>query len=107
MFILAYLWLAALVWILALAVVRPARLRFGRYSAFSVLLALTGLILFIVFSSGMGLIRFGVPYTSSIPEDYVLRGALGVAVLLIGMVGAISPAIAAWVVSRQPGSRVR
>jgi hypothetical protein len=76
------------------------------YSALSLLFALAGLFLFTLLSRWMGIfpMRFGegslVTYSVSFPDDYVARGALGIAVLSVGILGGISPVLAAWLVSR-------
>lgn len=102
MFILAFLSLSGLVWLLGLLWFGPARLRLGIYSMLSLLFVLAGLILFTLLSWWVGLVRFGVPESLSIPEDYIAQGIVGLVLLLIGIVGMVSPAVAAWLVSRQP-----
>jgi hypothetical protein len=98
--ILVYLWLSGTIWIFGLAfVVIRARRRLGAYTALSLLLSLVGLTLYLLLSMWMGLFAIGTPYSVSIPHDYIARGAVGIATLLIGITGIVSPAFAAWVVS--------
>ncbi len=104
MFIGVYLCLSGMVWLLGLFIFLQARLRMGLYSALAIALTATGLILFTLFSMALGLVRFGTPENLSIPQDYIARGAVGVGVLLVGIVGILSPVYAAWWVNRKKGN---
>ncbi len=103
MFIGVYLCLSGIVWVLGLFIFLQARIRIGTYSALAALLAASGLILFTLISTEMGLVRFGVPYSLSIPDDYYARGVLGLAALLVGIAGVLSPLLAAGWVNRRKG----
>ncbi len=106
MFFLMFLGLSTVVWALGLAFAAPTRRQVGKYSALSLLLALVGLVLFIFGSWWTSIfpMRFGegslVTYSVSFPHDYIARGALGIAVFSVGILGGVSPALAAWLVSR-------
>jgi hypothetical protein len=106
MFFLMSLGLSVIVWALGFAVFAPARRRIGMYTAASLFLALAGLILFTLLSWSTSIfpMRFGegslVTYSVSFPHDYVSWGALGLAVLAVGILGGISPVLAAWLISR-------
>jgi hypothetical protein len=99
----AYLCFSGIVWILGLAFVARARKRMGIYAALSSLCAWR--IDFVLSILGMGR---SSPYweiqSSNIPEDCVARGAIGLVILLVAIVGLFSPAIAAWVVSGRPAN---
>jgi hypothetical protein len=96
---LAYFCVSGIVWFVVLASVARARQRFGPYTRLSLLFVLSGLAFYILASMWMGALAFGVGQARSVPQDYLERGWLGVAVLLILLVGLLSPAIAAWIVS--------
>ncbi len=107
MFFLAFLLLGGIVWIFGMALVAAARRRAGVYSALSLLFVIAGLIVFTLFSWWAGIIplKFGdgglITYSVSFPHWYLARGALGIAIMLVGLVGIVSPVIAAWLVSRK------
>ncbi len=98
MFILAFLCLAALVWLVGL-VLSPARRQINLYAGLSVSFVFVGLLLFTGLSMMVGLVRFGVAENLSIPGDYIEQGALGVLILAVGLTGVLSPGLAAWLVS--------
>ena len=98
----AYLCFSGIVWILGLAFVAQARKRIRVYTALSLFLTLSALILFYLFSTWTGLIRANVVTSLDIPRDYVARGAVGLTILLVAILGLFSPAIAVCIVSRRP-----
>jgi hypothetical protein len=93
---------AAIVWLLGLAFVIPARLRVGSYSALSLLFAVVGLILFTFFSWWSGILPLRlfdhglISYSISYPMWYLERGTLGIAILVLGFLALVSPVFAAW-----------
>ncbi len=107
MFFLMFLGLSVLVWVFGFAFVAPARRRAGLYSVLSWLFAAAGLLLFTLLAWWTNIfpMRFGegslVTYSVSFPHDFLARGLLGILVLAIGILGGISPALAAWLVGRQ------
>jgi hypothetical protein len=106
MFILAYLFLGGFVWLVGLVLFQAARAKMGNYSALAFLFAIAGLILFALFSWWAGILplRFGgdavVAYSLSIPDDYLRRGATGIAILVVGVLGVVSPLLAARLVGQ-------
>jgi drug/metabolite transporter (DMT)-like permease len=96
----AYLFLAGIVWLVGLALRPRVRRRLAAYAGLSLLLALAGLILFYLLSAWAGFMRTGVTGSLSIPQDYLARGAAGVAILLVGLAGLLSPLLAAWLLGR-------
>ena len=102
----AYLCFSGIVWILGLAFVTRARKRIGIYAVLSLLFALGALILFYVFSAWAGLVHTERLTSSNIPGDYVAQGAIGIVIMLVGIIGLFSPTIAAWIVSRQSVRKV-
>ncbi len=107
MFFLSFLCLGGIVWALGLVFVMRARLRVGIYTALSLLFALMGLTLFTFFSwvAGIMPLRFGdaalLAYSVDFPVGYLARGEIGVAILVLGVLGILSPVLAAWVIGRQ------
>lgn len=107
MFFVMFLFFGGIVWLLGLVFATPARQRVGIYSALSLLFVLTGLILFTLFSWWAGIIplTFGdgglITYSVSFPEWYMARGVLGIAIILVGLLGVVSPTLAVWLISRQ------
>ncbi len=102
MFILAFLVLGGMVWLLGLAFVTPVRHRAGLYTALSLLFVLVATALFAVLTTWTGIADLtpGTAHSLSVPDDYVARGGIGIAILLEGVLGVVSPALAAWLVSR-------
>ena len=111
MFFLAFLVFGGIVWALGLAFVRAARHQVGTYSVLALLFVLTGMILFTFLSWWAGIIpmEFGngalVKYSVSFQESYLGRGALGIAIIFLGLGGIVSPALAAILISRRPALR--
>ncbi|MCL4396081.1 MAG: hypothetical protein M1482_14985 [Chloroflexi bacterium] len=101
MFILAFLVLAGIAWLVGMVAVAGVRSRLAAYSALALALAVGGLVIFTVLSMWLGLVRLGVPYDLNIPDDYIARGLAGVAILVVGLAGVVSPLVAAWLVSRR------
>lgn len=97
----AYLFAAGLVWLVVLFVSPRVRWRLALYTAVSLIFALAGLALFYLLSQSAGLMQPGVAHSLNIPFDYLERGLAGVLILLIGLVGALSPVIAGWLVGQQ------
>lgn len=101
MFILMYLFLGGIVWLVGLFLFQAARVKMGIYSFLALLFALAGLILFTLFSWWAGILplRFGgdsvIAYSLSIPDDYLRRGTIGIAILVVGVLGFASPLLAA------------
>ncbi len=103
MFIGVYLCLSGMTWILGLFLFLAARVRIGAYSALALAFAASGLVLFTLLSMWLGLVRFGIPYNLNIPDDYYLHGVFGIATLIVGLAGVLSPLYAAWYVKRKKG----
>jgi hypothetical protein len=107
MFFLMYLSLSGMVWFLGLVV---ARRQVVTYSARSALFSLSGLVLFILFSSWAGIMPVSlgegvlISYSVSFPYAYLNRGLVGIAVLCVGVMGILSPALAAWLCGRASAS---
>ncbi len=105
MFFLMYIVLSGMVWFLGLVL---ARGQIILYSALSLLFALVGLVLFTFFSSLAGIMPLSlgdgalISYSISFPDAYVSRGAIGIAILCVGILGMLSPALAAWLTTREP-----
>jgi hypothetical protein len=98
----AYLFVAGIVWLVGLVLWPRLRRRLASYGGLSLLSVLAGLILFYLVSSWAGLIRIGVAGSSNIPQDYVVRGVVGILILLIGLAGLLSPILAAVLLGRLP-----
>ncbi len=107
MFFLMYLVLAGMVWFLGLVL---ARKEIILYSGLSLLLVLIGLVLFTVLSSWAGIVPVSlgdgalVSYSVSFPDGYLSRGAMGIGILCVGIMGMLSPALVAWLMSRESPS---
>lgn len=105
MFFLLFLFLGGIVWILGLAFMVPARLRWGAYTPLSLLFLLAGMVLFALFSwwAGIMTLRFGddalITYSIDFPAWYLARGAVGLAIIFVGLLAVISPILAAWLVT--------
>lgn len=100
MFILFWLVLVILAWAVGLAVFRAARSDFARYSGMSFFGATILFIVVILGSLALELMRIGVPYSLSVPQDYVARGIPGLLLLLLALVSICLPLVVAWLESR-------
>jgi hypothetical protein len=113
MFFLMYLVFSGIVWALGLTFVMRTRCRADIYNALALLFVLTGLILFTFLSWWAGIMpmEFGngavVRYSVSFPGGYLTRGALGLAIILLGLDGIFSPILAALFVSRRSSGRAQ
>ncbi len=106
MFIGTYLCAASLVFFLILVglivFVKPTMSQIARYFWGTVFLSSLGLTLFIIFSSWAGIFSFGVASSYRIPQDYIENGAVGWVILVLGILGILSPALSAiWLVNKQ------
>lgn len=107
MFFLLYLVLGGMVWFLGLVL---GRRQMVSYSVLSLLLVLVGLVLFTLLSAWAGIVPLSlgdgalVSYSVSFPDGYLGRGATGIAILCIGILGMLSPAALAWMMSRESPS---
>lgn len=112
MFVLAFLIIGGIVWALGLLLVSRTRKSIGVYSVLSLLFVLAGMIVFTFLSWGAGIIplSFGdgalITYSVSFPHGYLTEGALGVVIMLVGLGGILSPALAAWLTDRQSAARI-
>lgn len=102
MFLLAYLLVLAIVWLLVLAISSPTRSRLARYTTMAVVYSLVLVGLFYSLSWASGLIQFGIAQDWSYPQDFLSRGAAGVLIMLLPIIGVLSPLLAAWMVRSQP-----
>jgi hypothetical protein len=106
MFIGAYLCATSSIFFLILVgliiFVKPKLSQITRYFWGTVFLSGVGLALFILLSSWAGLFSFGVASSYRIPQEYIENGAIGWAILLLGILGILSPALSAlWILSKQ------
>ncbi len=96
---------AATLFVFVITILFKPRLRqaesFAYYTYWSAGLWFFGLILFGSFSIRAGMMRLGVPQTVSFPQDYLARGIVGWGILLIGLVGVLSPVWAALISGRR------
>jgi hypothetical protein len=67
-----------------------------RTGFYSIILGIAFLAAFITFSIQAGIVAIGIPSTSSIPGDYLQLGINGWMILALGVLGILSPGIAAW-----------
>ncbi|MDX1414060.1 MAG: hypothetical protein R3293_07705 [Candidatus Promineifilaceae bacterium] len=107
MFIGVYLFLTAVIFFIILLS------RFGKFetdrarhwlllfAGYSLLLALLDLAAFIFFSAWSGILTIGSSSSYSIPQDYLSFGLLGWFIFITGMVGILSPLLAAWLANKQ------
>lgn len=104
--ILAFLCLSVPAWLVGLAILIPSSLRrqVVTYSLLSLAFVVGGLVLFELVSWGAGLLHFGETSSLSIPKDYLSRGTLGIALLVVAVVAAVSPVLVAWIVRRRSRS---
>jgi hypothetical protein len=73
--------------------VGTARQLTSRFTLRSFLLIIVGLIAFIGLSAWRSIVQFGVAHSFSIPQDYINAGLSGWLILLIGIIGIMSPII--------------
>jgi hypothetical protein len=81
------------------------RPRLGLYSLVAASAALGFLILFVILSTGMGIMRFGEPQSYRYPDDYLAGGPLGWVTLLIPVFGLLTPIISAYWLNRRNGAK--
>ena len=79
--------------------VMELRQRLLRYAAIALPSAIIGLAAFLGLSWVTGLLRLGEAGNFNLPGDYIEFGILGWGILLIGMVGLLSPAWALLLIS--------
>lgn len=110
MFIGAYLCASALVFfaVLLTIVLRAdpeSRIKYFRkyilhYSLLAVLLSSLGFVVFIGSSVWSNILLIGQPQEFSLPQDYIEHGIAGWAILLVAILGLLSPIAAALLVRR-------
>ncbi len=111
MFFLTFLILGAVVWIAALVLDLSVRRKWSSYSALSLLFVIVGLVLFTLLSSWAGIVplKIGegalISYSVSFPHGYLSQGTLGIAILLVGLAGILSPVFAAWLTNHPSAQR--
>ena len=74
---------------------------FVRFAYWSAGLGFGGLLLFGVLMTQNGLMQLGAPQTLSFPQDVLARGIVGGVVMLVGVLGVLSPVWAALLTMRQ------
>jgi putative copper export protein len=67
------------------------RQRLFHYILVSLFVSILGLIGFVGLSALIGTIQFGHPYASSIPQDYLARGPIGVIALAVAILAILAP----------------
>jgi hypothetical protein len=100
-FIGVYLCVAGLFLVLSLLFFPAVGQRLRLYTLLSILVPLAGLALFIASSAWLEVIKFGVPQSYSYPGDYLARGLLGWAAMLIPILGVLFPLALAFWLSRK------
>ncbi len=112
MFYLLFILLSVIVWTIGLPFVLRSRKSISTYSALSFLFVLTGMILFTFLSWWAGIIplSFGdgalITYSVSFPDGYLAQDVVGLVIVLVGLVGVLSPALAVWLTGRQSKERI-
>lgn len=110
MFIGAYLCASALVFFLLLLTmvlrvdpegkIKDFRRHVLRYTLLTGLLSALGLVVFIGLSVWSNILLIGQPQEFSLPQDYIEHGIAGWAILLVAILGLLSPIAAALLVRR-------
>lgn len=96
-----YLFMLGLLYFVILLLVPRLRPRMGIYGLVTFLVGMAVLIVFVLVSAWVGLMRFGQPFTLSIPQDYMQRGWSGYLLLVIPALGLLSPVIVAFLLVRR------
>ena len=99
----AYLGFSGILWLLGLALVARLRQRPGAYAALGCLFPPIALLLYLFVPVWAGLIGTAAvrPYPVTWHTYFDRGGVLGAALVLLLVVGAIWPVIAAWIASRR------
>ena len=77
------------------------RRRVRLYFLWGALFPAVGLVLFLILSAVAGLLRLGQTQSLDLPAEYVGAGPLGWATLVVFVLGALSPALAAFLAARR------
>ncbi|HET7010016.1 MAG TPA: hypothetical protein VFI11_04510 [Anaerolineales bacterium] len=77
------------------------RRRLRLYFLWGALFPALGLILFLILSVVAGLLRLGQTQSLNLPAEYVRAGPLGWTTLFVFVLGALSPALAAFLAARR------
>jgi hypothetical protein len=97
-----YVFASGIIFLLSRALLVPSRFR-SVYSFLVLPLVGLGLLVYVTSSVlvGVRIYRFGQAATYSVPEDYLALGTAGWAVMIVAVLGILSPLLAAMLVPRR------